>query len=283
MKRAPVEPGTLYLVATPIGNMEDITLRAVRVLGEVDLVAAEDTRSARVLLGYHGLKTRTISMHKDNEVRRSGEVVQALEAGKAVALISDAGMPGISDPGERLVGKCLERGLAVDVIPGASAVLSALILSGLPPLPFTFHGFLPRKGKRRKLAIERLSREQATAVIYESPRRTAATLAELAGALGNRPAALARELTKLYQEVIRLPLDELAEEARRKPPRGEVTLVVGGADREDELGEEELAHMVRSRLDQGLSPRHIADELSRLGRRRVYQLALALRKGTPAQ
>jgi len=275
---APTNPGTLYLVATPIGNLEDITLRAIRVLGEVDLVAAEDTRTARALLSHLGLKKRTVSLNKDNETRRAGEILAALEQDQAVALISEAGMPGISDPGERLVSRCLERGLPVDVIPGASAVLSALVLSALPARPFTFHGFLPRKGKHRKAALERLRVDPATAVLFESPRRTAATLKDLAAALGDRPAALARELTKLHQEVIRLPLPELAAAAREKPPRGEVTLVVAGAPEEEGPTDEELAAMVSGRLEQGESPKTIADALTHLGRRRVYQLALSLRK-----
>lgn len=281
MPQAPIIPGTLYLVATPIGNLEDITLHAVRVLGEVDLVAAEDTRTARALLGHLEIKKRTISLHKENEARRAGEVLAALERGEAVALISEAGMPGISDPGERLVVRCLERGLKVDIIPGASAVLSALVLSGLPALPFTFHGFLPRKGRQRAEAVERLRLDPATAIIFESPRRVAATLEELAQALGERAAALTRELTKLHQEVIRLPLPALAEAVRREPPRGEITLVVAGAGEDPGPTDEELARMVRHRLGQGLSPRAIADELADLGRRKIYQLSLELRREEP--
>ena len=278
MSKAPTIPGTLYLVATPIGNLEDITLRAVRVLGEVDLVAAEDTRTARALLSHLGLKKRTVSLNKDNEARRTGEILTALERDQSVAVISEAGMPGISDPGERLVASCLERGLPVDVIPGPSAVLSALVLSGLPTRPFTFHGFLPRKGRQRKEAVERLRLDPSTAVIFESPRRTTGTLNELAAALGARPAALTRELTKLHQEVIRLPLPELAAAAREEPPRGEVTLVVAGAPAGEGPTDEELAALVAQRLGEGESPRTIADALTHLGRRRVYQLALQLRK-----
>ena len=281
MPKAPITPGTLYLVATPIGNLEDITLRAVRVLGAADLVAAEDTRTAKALLSHLDIKKRTISLHKENEARRAEEILAALERDQVVALISEAGMPGVSDPGERLVARCLERGLAVDVIPGASAVLSALVLSGLPAQPFTFHGFLPRKGKSRTQAVERLRLDPATAIIFESPRRVAATLKELAAALGARPAALTRELTKLHQEVIRLPLPDLAAAALENPPRGEITLVVAGAGEDPGPDDAELAAMVCARLQQGLSPRTIADELISLGRRRVYQLALELRRQEP--
>jgi len=280
MPKAPTTPGTLYLVGTPIGNLEDLTLRAVRVLGEVDLVAAEDTRTARKLLAHLDLRKPTVSLNKDNEARRAEQVLEALSRQEAVALISEAGMPGISDPGERLVRRCLEREIPVDVIPGPSAVLAALCLSGLPALPFTFFGFLPRKGRRRKEQLARLVQDPATAVIFESPRRTAATLADLADALGERQAALARELTKVHQQVVRGSLAELAERARQEPPRGEVTLVVAGAPPPEAPDDEALSVMVRQRLEQGESPRQIADALGELGRRRVYQLALALGGGS---
>ena len=278
MKRlAPIIPGTLYIVATPIGNLEDITLRAVRVLKEVDLVAAEDTRSAGVLLSHHGISTPTLSLYKDNEARRGAELLVRLQEGAAVAVISEAGMPGISDPGHRLMIRCIEAGVVVDVIPGPSAVPTALVLSGLPTDQFIFLGFLPRRGAERKRALERALEEQRTMILFESPRRTGQTLADLQEALGPRPAALVREMTKLHQEVLRGTLPELALRAKEEPPRGEVTLVVGGAEAGDEPPEEEVEREVVDRLGRGQSPRHIASELSSLGRRRIYQMALRLR------
>jgi 16S rRNA (cytidine1402-2'-O)-methyltransferase len=276
-------------VATPIGNLEDITYRAVRVLREVDLIAAEDTRRARVLLQHYGIDAarRVVSNFVGNEARRGEQLVERLLGGASVALISEAGMPGISDPGARLVGLCLERGVAVDVIPGPSAALAALVLSGLPMDTFAFFGFLPRGGQARRRALEALARQgSATLVLYEAPGRVGGTLADLCEALGDRTAAVARELTKLHQEVARGPLSELAARYRSTPPRGEVTLVVGGAaDDPEELSIDEaaLAVEVDARLARGATPREIAAELAAHGKRRVYQLALARRAQGPTR
>ena len=277
-KRAPTNPGTLYLVATPIGSLEDITLRALRVLAEVDLIAAEDTRSARVLLSHHGISTPTVSLYKDNEARRSAGIVRRLQHGEAVALISEAGMPGVSDPGQLLVQRCLEQQVVVDVVPGASAVLAALVLSGLPADQFTFIGFLPRRAGRRQAEMQRMLEHDRTMVLFESPRRVARTLQQLHELLGGRPAALVRELTKLHQQVRRGTLGELAQGAQQDPPRGEITLVVGGGEAGEQPDEQEVQLEVRARLERGQSPRQIAYELSSLGRRRIYQLALRLRE-----
>lgn len=271
--------GTLFVVGTPIGNLEDITLRAVRVLGQVDLVAAEDTRSARALLSHLGLGCETMSFFAGNEARRTEQVLERLRRGAQVALISEAGMPGISDPGERLVRRCIEEQLPVDVVPGPSAVLSALVISGLPTSRFMFLGFLPRTGRRRDEVLAPLRHDPSTLVLYESPRRVGKTLLELSRQLGDRPAAVVRELTKVHQEVVREPLSALARRYESVPPRGEVTLVVGpgevALDDEATLQEEIL-----SRLERGDSPRAIADELAGPhGRRRVYQQTLALRAG----
>ncbi len=277
-RRAPIQPGTLYVVATPIGNLEDITLRAVRVLAEVDLVAAEDTRTAGVLLGHHGVSTPTLSLYKDNEARRGAEVVARLQQGEAVALISEAGMPGVSDPGARLVARCVEAGLPVDVIPGPSAVTTAVVLSGLPSDAFTFLGFLPRKGAARRRALALAAEQPHTVALFESPRRAARTLADLQVVMGgDRPAALVREMTKLHQEAVRGTLEQLAARFEEQPPRGEVTLVVGGAPKEQELSEAEVEREVGERLARGQSPRQISLEMASLGKRRIYQLALRLR------
>jgi len=270
--------GTLYVVATPIGNLEDITLRAVRVLGEVDLVAAEDTRSARVLLSRHGVQTPTLSLFTGNEARRSEQVIARLRRGERVALISEAGTPGISDPGERLIARCVAAGVPVDMVPGPSAVVSALVLSGLPTRRFLFEGFLPRRGRERGAALARVVGADQTVVIYESPRRLAATLAELARDAPQRPAAVVREITKVHQEVVRDALTRLAARYAEAAPRGEITLVIGPRPEPEPMGEHELTSRVRALLARGESPREVADALRVHGRRRVYQLALRCRE-----
>jgi len=276
-----VKSGWLYVVATPIGNLEDITFRAVRVLKEVDLIAAEDTRSARVLLSHYDIAKPCVSLYRENEARRSEEIRRRLGEGLSVALISEAGTPGISDPGQRLINACIQDAISVDVIPGPNAAVTALVLSGLPTDRFDFIGFLPRKGGRRNKALKDLKGREGTLIIYESPRRVGETLAQLAHQLGDRPAVVARELTKRFQEVVRGSLSELAQKYADQDPRGEVTLVVGGDDAPKTVSEEQLNFEIQRRLDQGESPRQIADALTPQGRRRVYQAALALRDKAP--
>ena len=218
----------LYIVATPIGNLEDITLRAIRVLGEARWVLAEDTRHTRVLLDRHGIDARPASLHAHNEASRIGRVLSTLEAGGDVALVSDAGTPLISDPGERLVAAVALAGYEVSPVPGASAVSSAISVSGLAAAPYSFVGFLPRrKGECERLLVALRDRPD-TLVFFESPRRVASTLVRLADVLGNRPACAARELTKRHEEVARGSLVELAE-LFTDAARGEFTLVVEGA------------------------------------------------------
>ncbi|RIL00042.1 MAG: 16S rRNA (cytidine(1402)-2'-O)-methyltransferase, partial [Proteobacteria bacterium] len=214
--------GTLYLVATPIGNLEDVTLRALRVLREADVVLAEDTRRTRVLLDRHAIAARPRSLHEHNEASRTAELLDALAAGKSVALVSDAGTPLVSDPGERLAAAAIAAGHAVVPVPGASAVLAALVASGLPAALFTFLGFLPRKAGERDRLLAGLRERRETLVLFESPRRVGATLRALAAALGGeRRASVARELTKLHEEHVRGPLAELAERFA-EGARGEV-------------------------------------------------------------
>lgn len=221
--------GTLYLVATPIGNLEDVTLRALRVLREADFVYAEDTRRTRVLLDRHAIAARPRSLHEHNEAARTAEVVTALDAGQSVALVSDAGTPLVSDPGARVVAAAIAGGHDVVPIPGASALLAALVASGLPAAPFTFLGFLPRKaGERDRLLAAHRDRPE-TLVLFESPHRVTATLRALAAALGERSACVARELTKLHEEVARGTLAELAIRFA-DGARGELAIVVGGAN-----------------------------------------------------
>ena len=222
--------GCLYIVATPIGNLEDITVRALRILGEADLIACEDTRHTAKLLNHYSIRKPTISYHEHNEVTRSAELVLRMEEGARIALVSDAGTPGISDPGYRLVSLCLRHHVPVLPIPGASALMTALVASGLPVDEFLFVGFLPsRTGERRK-ALERLDREQRTLVIYEAPHRLADTLTDALDKLGRRPAVIARELTKIHEEFLRGDLAELVVKNAQQPARGEITLLIGPPD-----------------------------------------------------
>lgn len=265
----------LYLVATPIGNLEDVTLRALRVLGEVDLLLAEDTRRTRVLLNRHGVAARLRSLHAHNESQRSAEALALLAAGRNVALVSDAGTPLVSDPGERLVARALAAGHDVAPLPGACAVLAALLVSGLPAGAFSFVGFLPRKRSERAAQLAQLRGRPDTLVIFESPRRLAATLRELAACFGPRQACVARELTKRYEESARGTLSDLAERFAAGA-RGEVTIVVAGAPRSAPDAESQRGAL-RALLAQGHSPRDAAAQLhaeSGAPRRALYAIAL---------
>ena len=219
--------GVLFLIGTPIGNLEDISLRAIRVLGEVDVIAAEDTRRAKILLGRYDIKTPVISYHEQGGRGRTAALLERLR-GADVALITEAGMPSISDPGYGIVAAAIEAGLPVDVLPGASAVSAALAVSGLPSHQFTFVGFPPRKAGERKRFLQSLSGEPRTLVLFEAPHRLRATLREAVGVFGPRRIAVCRELTKLHQEVFRGTIDEAA--AHFAEPRGEFTLVIEGAE-----------------------------------------------------
>jgi 16S rRNA (cytidine1402-2'-O)-methyltransferase len=269
--------GTLYVVATPIGNLEDITLRGLSVLREVELVLAEDTRHTRVLLDRHGIAKTPLSLHAHNESARSQQVLDALAGGRAVALVSDAGTPLVSDPGERLVTRAIAAGHHVVPIPGPSAVLAALIASGLPAEPFTFVGFLPRRAGERARRLAELAGRPETLVLFESPRRVGALLAELSASFGERRACLARELTKLHEEAARGTLSELV--ARfADGARGEVTLVVEGArPGAREATPAVLRERVRALLAAGLSARDLASQLARetgAPRRSLYAIAV---------
>ncbi|MBN9075713.1 MAG: 16S rRNA (cytidine(1402)-2'-O)-methyltransferase [Rhizobiales bacterium 65-79] len=224
----PLEPA-LYPVSTPIGNLGDITLRALETLAAADIVAAEDTRVTRVLLDRYGIRRRVVAYHEHNEEEAGPRLIAALKEGRSVALVSDAGTPLVSDPGYRLVAAALEEGLRVVPIPGASAVLAALTLSGLPSDTFLFAGFLPVKEGQRQARLESLGRVPATLIFFESPRRLAASLAAMAGALGGaRPAAVTRELTKAFEERRAGTLEELAAHyAEAGAPKGEVVVCVG--------------------------------------------------------
>ena len=226
---ASLDPGTLYLVATPIGNLEDITLRAIRTLRDCDLVAAEDTRHTGMLLKRLGLAKRQVSTHKFNEAKRSGEIVELLQGGGTVALVSDAGSPGISDPGQRVVAAAIEAGCRVESVPGACALVAALTAGGLATDEFHFIGFLPVKSGQRAKRLAKLLELPGTIAVYESPHRVVKLLGELVELAPGRPVVLARELTKKFEQIQRgLPAELLAEYADRKP-KGEFVVLIGQA------------------------------------------------------
>jgi 16S rRNA (cytidine1402-2'-O)-methyltransferase len=221
--------GCLYLVATPIGNLEDITLRALRVLKEADLIACEDTRQTQKLLQHYAIHKELVSYHEHNELTRAPELVIQLEEGAQVALVSDAGTPVLSDPGHRLVVLCLRHHIPVVPIPGPSAFVAALAASGLPTEEFLFVGFLPSRAGARRKKLDALKSEPRALVLYEAPHRLAETLSDAAEILGSRPAVVAREVTKIHEEFLRGSLDELRDAARKRTPRGEITLLIGPA------------------------------------------------------
>ena len=264
MSSAGASVGRLVVCPTPIGNLEDVTLRVLAALREADVVACEDTRHTRVLLDRHGIAAKLASYHEHNERARAAELVERMREGAVVALVSDAGMPLISDPGLALVRACIEADVPVEVLPGASAVLSALVASGIPAECWRFVGFLPRKAAERGRLLERA---EEVLVAYESPRRLAATLEQLAGFDPERPLAVCRELTKLHEEVRRGTAAELAEHYAANPPRGEVVLVVGAAaGTSDDLaaGRADALAALRELVEAGARPRPAAKAVSKL-------------------
>lgn len=285
--------GGLVLVGTPIGNLGDLSPRAITALRDADVIAAEDTRRTRALLTHAQVPAgrRLIALHAHNERSVAVQLVDRMRSGARVAYVTDAGMPGISDPGERLVRACLDADVPVEVVPGPSALVAALVTSGLPTGRFVFEGFLPRKGKERSRRLEALVAEERTVVIYESPRRVAATLADLAAALGaDRGVAVARELTKVFEEVRRGTLGEVA--ARYEPtphgpatdpPRGEHVIVVAPsvAGEGEQVDDDAIDAALRELLLSGMSARDASTAAAReLGvpRRRAYERALVARK-----
>ena len=272
--------GTLYVVPTPIGNLQDITLRALDVLKAVALVAAEDTRSAAHLLGHFAISKPLISYFDGNEASRSEVLLDKLRAGQDIALISEAGMPGVSDPGQRVIAAAVAAALPVIVLPGACASVTALVGSGLPTDRFSFIGFPPRAEGERHALFGSLRTREDTLIFYEAPARTATTLADMAAAFGDeRPAVVARELSKVYEEYRRGAVAELAAYYRAGAPRGEVTIIVGGAIAEAALTDEQIEAEIRERVARGESAKEISTALAlKTGkpRRALYQLALAL-------
>jgi 16S rRNA (cytidine1402-2'-O)-methyltransferase len=275
--------GQLAVVATPIGNRDDITRRALDVLGFADVIAAEDTRHTGALLAHYGIRKPLLSYHEHNAASREGEILGRIRDGQTVALVSDAGTPGISDPGHRLIAAVIDAGLTVTVLPGASAVLAALVGSGMPTDRFCFEGFLPRKGAERTQRLLELQREPRTAVFYESPQRLAATLADLAAVQPDRAAVVARELTKHFETFHRGTLRTLADAFAAQPPKGECVVVLAPvvAAPVDAAGlEEAVAQALAAGLGAADAARQAAG-LTGLPKRDAYQIALRLQQEAP--
>ncbi|MBI5418734.1 MAG: 16S rRNA (cytidine(1402)-2'-O)-methyltransferase [Deltaproteobacteria bacterium] len=277
-----VSKGTLYIVATPLGNLEDITLRAIRILKEVSVIACEDTRRTVKLLNRYEIRTPMFIFHDYNKQRAGAVLMRRLSEGESVALVSDAGTPAISDPGYELVREAIGAEIPVEVIPGPSALISALVVSGLPTDHFAFEGFLPHRKEKRRKALSALVEETRTMIFYESPQRVAAFLSEASEILGERRACLVRELTKVHEEILRGTLSELAAEiARRGTVLGEITLVVGGAQKTVEMSVEEIVGAAIE--DASGSSRDLAREISErtgLSRKEVYAEILRQRART---
>ncbi|MCL4446093.1 MAG: 16S rRNA (cytidine(1402)-2'-O)-methyltransferase [Actinobacteria bacterium] len=275
--------GCLAIVGTPIGNLSDLSPRAIEVLGTFDRICCEDTRRTRGLLSAFGLPAnprRLVSLHAHNERGRIPQVLSWVESGERIAIVSDAGLPGISDPGERLVSEALDHGLRVTVVPGPSAALAALVLSGMKIDRFCVEGFLPRKGRAREMRLEELASESRTSVLFESPERLVATLSELCELGGDRLVAVVREATKVHEEVWRGTLVEAVETYSNKEVRGEIAVVLSGADLEHGTSPEEVRTLISKCLEDGKSPREAASvavlELG-VGRHAAYELAIKLR------
>ncbi|MDH4227863.1 MAG: 16S rRNA (cytidine(1402)-2'-O)-methyltransferase [Deltaproteobacteria bacterium] len=271
--------GVLYVVATPIGNMDDMTPRAVSVLGEVDLIAAEDTRHTKKLLSHFGIKTPVTSYFEHNEIQKAEELLRKLKDGKSIALVTDAGTPGISDPGFRLVTLASEGGIKVSPIPGASALAAALSVSGLPTDSFTFKGFLPASSEKRRNALRPLKDIETTYIFYESARRIVETLEDMLETLGNVDAVICRELTKVYEEVIRGSVGELLKGLRDRELKGEVTLIVRTAA-PPEAGEIDVKASLERFFKAGLSLKDaVKAATDETGAKKgdVYKIALTMK------
>ena len=228
--------GTLYIVSTPIGNLEDITLRAVRILKEVDLIAAEDTRHTGLLLRHFGIQKPLTSYFEGNELKKKEWILSRLNQGDRIALVSDAGTPGISDPGFRLIQVAIENLIPIVPIPGPSAVITALSVSGLPTDAFLFKGFLPHKSKKRKDLLKQLEETKETLIFYESPHRLNETLKDILDILGDREIVLTRELTKIYEEILRGKVSEIQNQITKRKIKGEITLIISGKTRKEMMG-----------------------------------------------
>jgi len=275
--------GVLYIVATPIGNLEDITLRALRVLKEVDLIAAEDTRHTKGLLAHYGIPTPLTSCHEHNEKAKAHALVERLERGEKIALVSDAGTPLVSDPGYRLVREAITAGIRVVPVPGPSALTGILSASGLAVESFIFEGFLPAKKKERREKLRKLEAESRTIVFYEAPHRLRESLEDLFEILGDREIVLGREMTKVYEEFIRGRLSEVKAEIDRREVQGEIALIISGAEKQESPPQDLLMAEIQRLKTRGMRVKEIAEVLGEkyaYSKREVYRLALEGRKKT---
>jgi 16S rRNA (cytidine1402-2'-O)-methyltransferase len=275
--------GTLYIVATPIGNLEDITLRALRVLKDVDLIAAEDTRHTRILLDHHGIRASVTSYHEHNERAKAQELVRQLETGVNIALVSDAGTPAISDPGYRLVVAAITAGVRVVPIPGASALTAVLSASGLPTDGFVFEGFLPAKQQQRRTRLQTLCREIKTLIFYEAPHRLRECLGDIREILGDREMTLAREVSKVHEEFLRGPVSQILQQIAAREIKGEVTLIIGGWDQQTAVSLEEVKQEAKELAAQGMRVKEIAEVLGEkygYAKKEIYRIAVEQKKST---
>jgi 16S rRNA (cytidine1402-2'-O)-methyltransferase len=272
--------GVLYIVATPIGNLEDVSLRALRILKEVDLIAAEDTRHTRILLSHYNIRTPLTSCHEHNENAQVPKLIERLRSGENLALVSDAGTPAISDPGYRLVVEAIRAGIRVVPVPGPSAVASVLSASGLPTDRFVFEGFLPSKNRERGTRLQALREESRTLVFYEAPHRLKESLIEMRRILGDRQIVIAREVSKIHEEFLRGTIGALVSQLAEREVKGELTIVVQGASGDLPVPEEELKAEIRRLVDAGVGVKQISELLGdryQLAKRDVYQMAVKLR------
>lgn len=278
--------GILYVVPTPIGNLKDITLRALEVLKSVDIVAAEDTRQSLKLLNHFDIKKPLVAYHKFNEIDKSENIIQMLKDGKNIALVSDAGTPGISDPGSVIIKKCIEEGIEFEVLTGATAVTTALVYSGMDTTKFLFRGFLPRENKERNIVMDSLKDREETLIFYEAPHRLCKTLKFLYDSLGNRQIAICRELTKLYEEILRMSLMDAIKHYEEKEPRGEYVLVVEGKSKEeiqqekwDAMENITIEEHIKSYMDGGMSKKEAIKKVAKdrnIPKSEVYKHSLNL-------
>lgn len=269
--------GTLYIVSTPIGNLEDITLRALRILGEVDVIAAEDTRHSMKLLNHHGIRKPMISYWREKEQERSDEIISRLLAGKSVALISDAGTPGIADPGSVIINKAIQQNIQIVSVPGPSALVAALSVSGLPAEHFTYQGFLPSRQMQRKKVIEDLRFEEGTLIFYEAPHRILESLEDLAGILGERKAAVVKEITKMHEDVVRGTLSEVIGSIRDTTIAGEYVIVLQGWERTDKAITDDVLSELRTHMKKGLGRKEAVRKIAErygLGKKELYRKSL---------
>ncbi|NLK93598.1 MAG: 16S rRNA (cytidine(1402)-2'-O)-methyltransferase [Clostridiales bacterium] len=283
-----MEKGKLFLVPTPIGNLKDITLRALEVLKAVDIIAAEDTRQTLKLLNHFEIKKSLISYHKHNEQGKSLEILELIKNGNTIALVTDAGTPGISDPGAVIVSKCIEEGLEFEVLPGATAITTALVYSGLDTTRFIFRGFIPRENKARRIFIEEIKNVKESIIIYESPYRVLTTLNNLREELGNRHIALCRELTKIHEEIIRGSIDEVINKLNDKVIKGEIVIVIEGIQEKDIQEENKkkwenisVEEHVRILINNGENKKEAIKKIAKLRgmqKNEVYKIAIEIKE-----